>query len=118
MLIWVEGGLNPNEIKARVMKEDEGEASGHANEAATGDGEPDEAEIAKIVDGFKDLGVDGFKDQLAKTQIKLDHALEKNRLLLEGLRTYMGKNQAFMRALRTKEQANHEAMMGFLDALS
>ncbi|SJL13056.1 uncharacterized protein ARMOST_16493 [Armillaria ostoyae] len=76
-------------------------ASEHSNNVATVDGEPDKADVAKIVDDFKDLGVDGYKVQLAKMQIKLDHALSKNHLLLEGLRVYMTKTQAFMHALRT-----------------
>ncbi|KAK0435088.1 uncharacterized protein EV420DRAFT_1653463 [Desarmillaria tabescens] len=81
------------------------------------DVEPDPEEVQKVIKGFKDMDLDGYKVELAKTKVALDRALKRNQVILEGLQTYVNRDKALITTLRRKEVANHDAMMRILDAL-
>ncbi len=85
-------------------------------EGSAFDGEPDSEEVQKVVQTLKDLSREGYQEELAKTMIRLDRALKRNELVMEGLRKFATKDRALIVALRNREQSNHAAMEEMLNA--
>ncbi|KAK0440288.1 hypothetical protein EV421DRAFT_1905434 [Armillaria borealis] len=86
-------------------------------EGSAFDGEPDSEEVQKVVQTLKDLDREGYREELARTMIRLDHALKRNELVMEGLKRFATKDRALIVALKNKEQSNHTAMEEMLNAL-